>query len=118
MTRTRWLLVLAVLALAGCTSDGGNEGDCTARVRFEGDLYRAHGALPTQAPLGSSVGHGDVVGCGGLDAPAVDRVEVRRIEGVDPGVAVGTRGNWRGLYIREDLASDQSSWPEPLRPPR
>ncbi|MFP8962470.1 hypothetical protein ACLIYP_18225 [Streptomyces nanhaiensis] len=107
---------MAVLVLAGCASGGGDEGDCTARIRFEGSLYRSHSAMPDRAPLGSSAGRGEVVGCGGLDAPAVDRVEVHRIEGVAPEVAVGTRGDWPGLYIREDLASERSSWPEPLRP--
>lgn len=112
----RWLLAIAVLALAGCTSEGGNEGDCSARVRFEGNLYRPHSAMPAQAPLGAYMGRGDVVGCGGVDAPAVDQVKVRKIKGVDPEVALGTGGDWPGLYIREDLASEQSAWPEPLRP--
>lgn len=114
--RLRMLLVLAVVALAGCTSEDGYEGDCSARVRFGGSLYRSHNAMPSHAPLGAAVGRGDVVGCGGLDAPAVDRVQVRRIRGVDPELAIGTRGEWSGLYLREDLAAEQSSWPEPLRP--
>lgn len=109
------LLVVAVLALAGC-APSGNDGDCNARVRFDENMYRPHNAMPDQAPLGSSVGKGDVVGCGGDDAPAVDRVEVFRIKGVEPEVAVATRGSWRGLYIREDLAADQASWPDPLQP--
>lgn len=54
--------------------------------------------------------------CGDADALAVDRVEVLRIKGVEPEVAVATRGSWQGLYIREDLATDQASWPEPLQP--
>jgi hypothetical protein len=116
MTPMKWLLVMAMLAVASCSSNGGNEGDCSARVRFEGSLYRPHDAMPDQVALGPSVGRGEVVGCGGLDAPAVARVEVRRIEGVDPEIAIGTRGDWRGLYIRDDLASQQSSWPEPIRP--
>jgi hypothetical protein len=116
VTQVKLLLVVAILALTGCASDAGNEGDCSARVRFDGHLYRPHSAMPDQAPLGSSVGRGDVVGCGGADAPAVDRVEILGIKGVEPEVAVATRGDWPGLYIREDLATDQASWPEPLRP--
>lgn len=116
MTRVRLLLVLAVLAVPGCASDVDNAGDCSARVRFEEHLYRPHSAMPDQAPLGSSVGRGEVVDCGGADAPAVDRVDVLRIKGVEPAVAVATRGRWPGLYIREDLATDQASWPEPLQP--
>ncbi|WP_435745849.1 hypothetical protein [Nocardioides sp. SYSU DS0663] len=112
----RWVLVVAVLALVGCASDGALEGDCNASVRYEGNLYRVHSAMPGQAPLGRVVGSGEVVGCGGLDAPAVDRVDVRRIKGVDPEAAIGTRGNWEGVFIRDDLASEPSSWPEPLRP--
>lgn len=116
MTRVRLLLVVAVLVLSGCASDAGNEGDCSARVRFDGNLYRPHSAMPDQAPLGPSVGRGEVVDCGGADAAAVDRVDVLRIKGVEPEVAVATRGRWPGLYIREDLATDQASWPEPLQP--
>jgi hypothetical protein len=112
----RRLLVLAVVALAGCTSEAGTEGDCSARVWFEGTMYRSSNAMPDQAPLRAAVGRGKVVGCGGLDAPAVSRVEVRRISGVDPEIAAGARGDWRGLYIREDLASEQSTWPKPLQP--
>jgi hypothetical protein len=43
-------------------------------------------------------------------------VEVLQIKGVEPEVAIGTRGSWQGLYIREDLATDQASRPEPLQP--
>ena len=111
----RGLLVVVSMVLSGCSMEGGNEGDCSARVRYEGALYRGHNLLPKKAPLGVPVGEGDVVGCGGIDAEAVARVDVRPIKGVDPKVAIGTRGEWRGIYIREDLATPPSSWPQPLR---
>jgi hypothetical protein len=115
MSRMRALLVVALMVLSGCSMDDGTGGDCSARVRYEGALYRGHNLLPQKAPLGVPVGQGDVVGCGGIDAEAVDRVDVRPIKGVDPKVALGTRGEWRGIYIREDLATKPSSWPQPLR---
>ena len=95
--------------------DDGSEGDCHARVRYEGALYRSHNLLPQKAALGSPVGEGDVVGCGGIDAEVVDQVDVRPIKGVAPQVAIRTRGEWRGIYIREDLATKPSSWPQPFR---
>ena len=116
MSRMRALLVVALMVLSGCSMDDGSEGDCNARVRYEGALYRSHNLLPQKAALGASVGEGDVVGCGGIDAEAVDQVDVRPIKGVDPQVAIGTRGEWQGIYIREDIATKPSSWPQPLRP--
>jgi hypothetical protein len=116
MSRARGVLVVAFLALAGCGSNGGNEDDCNASIRFEGDLYRVHSSLPTEAPLRGVVGRGEIVGCGGMNTDAVGRVEVHRITGVNPRLAVGTRGRWRGLYIREDLAAQPTAWPEPIRP--
>lgn len=112
----RALLVVALMVLSACSMDDGSEGDCSARVRYEGALYRSHNLLPQKAALGVPIGEGDVVGCGGIDAEAVDQVDVRPIKGVTPQVAIGTRGEWRGIYIREDLATKPSSWPQSLRP--
>ena len=113
----RALLALAVVALGGCAQDGANEGDCNAKVRFQGSMYRVHSDMRDHAPLGASVGQGEVVGCGGSEAPAIDEVEVRRIKGVSLAVAVATSDEeWRGLFIREDLATEPSSWPEVLVP--
>ena len=116
-TAMRAMLALAVVALGGCAPDGANEGDCNAKVRFQGSIYRVHSDMRDHAPLGRSVGQGEVVGCGGLEAPAIDEVEVRRIKGVSPAVALATSDqDWGGLFIREDLASEPSSWPEELVP--
>ena len=110
-------LAFAVVALGGCAQDGANEGDCNAKVRFQGSIYRVHSDMRDHALLGRSVGQGEVVGCGGLEAPAIDEVQVRRIKGVSPTVALATDDeDWRGLFIREDLASEPSSWPEELVP--
>ena len=52
-----------------------------------------------------------------MEAPAIDEVQVRRIKGVSPTVALATDDeDWGGLFIREDLASEPSSWPEELVP--
>jgi hypothetical protein len=115
MSRMRALFVVALMMLGGCSMGDGTEGDCSARVRYEGSLYRIHNLLPQKAAMGEPVGAGDVVGCGGIDAEAVDRVDVRPIKGVDPKIAIGTRGEWRGTYIREELATEPSTWPQPLR---
>ena len=83
-------LAFAVVALGGCAQDGANEGDCNAKIRFQGSIYRVHSDMRDHAPLGRSVGQGEVVGCGGLEAPAIDEVQVRRIKGVSPAVALAT----------------------------
>ena len=116
MRRKAALVVLAAGLMSGCASDDGTEGDCSARVRYEGALYRSHNLLPERAATDAVVGEGDIVGCGGLDAAAVDSVDVRRLTGVSPEVAVGLRGEWQGIFIREDLASEVSAWPAPIRP--
>jgi uncharacterized protein DUF6281 len=97
--------------LAACEQ----EGDCGARIRFEGQLFATHGDLNQGAPVGSMLGTGDIVDCGGLDdAPAVDTVPVYAVDGVDSEIAVATNdGEWRGIYVSE--GTPPSSWPAPLR---
>jgi hypothetical protein len=113
-----WIALLLVSALLfGCSgrdSDADWEGDCSGRVRYQGALYRSHNELNQAAPLGRPLGGGDIVGCGGLGADAVNRVEVRVVRGVDPGIAIAIGDKkWRGVYVA--VGVQKASWPEVLR---
>jgi hypothetical protein len=109
-----------MIGVGGCTatprSDAApaNQGDCTGRIRFEGVIYRPHNAVNQEAPAGLMVGTADVIGCGGLDAPAVDIVEVHSVRGVGIAIAlVSTDADWHGVYVAEDLR--RSAWPDILK---
>ena len=112
-----WVIWIALLLLSplpvGC-SGGPSDGDCSGRVRYQGTLYRSHNGLNQAAPLAEPLGGGDIVGCGGLGADAVDRVKVRAVRGVDPGIAVAIGGKKRrGVYVA--VGVQKTSWPEVLR---
>ncbi len=105
------------LLLAGCYNLGaepGSDGDCVARIRYEGVLYRPHNELQPDLTRGRLLGTGDIVGCGGISAEAVDEVKVYAVKGVDPAVAVlTTAGEWGpGAYVAEGLP--RRSWPPNL----
>ena len=111
------LLTLAFVALGGCVKDTANDGDCNIAIRFEGSIFRVNSDMRQRAPLGESLGTGELVGCGGMDAEAIGEVELRQIKGVSPSDAVAVSdGEGKGLYIRTDLVSDRASWPEVLDP--
>jgi len=102
------------VAAPGRVFGGPSDGDCSGRVRYQGTLYRSHNELNQAAPLAEPLGGGDIVGCGGLGADAVDRVKVRAVRGVDPGIAVAIGGKkWRGVYVA--VGVQKTSWPEVLR---
>ena len=112
-----WVIWIALLLVApllfGC-SGRPSDGDCSGRVRYQGTLYRSHNELNQAAPLARPLGGGDIVGCGDLGADAVDRVEVRAVGGVDPGIAVAIGDKkWRGVYVA--VGVQKASWPEVLR---
>jgi hypothetical protein len=111
--------VLAALPLLGACASGvsGNAGDCNARIRYEGVIYRPHNALNETAPRGADLGTGDVVGCGeGASAPKVDDVTVYAVTNVPMSIALRTRGGeWEGIYVAEGVP--QSEWPRALRSP-
>ena len=118
--RSRFVFaVLAALPLLGACVDvtSGNEGDCNARIRYEGVIYRPHNALVETPPRGEELGTGDVVDCAeGASAPKVDEVTVFAVEGVPRSIAVKTRqGEWEGIYVAEGVP--QSAWPGSLRRP-
>ena len=110
---------LVALPLLGACASGvsGSEGDCNARIRYEGVIYRPHNALNETAPLGAELGAGDVVGCGeGASAPKVDEVTVYAVKNVPRSIAVKTQGSdWEGIYVAEGVP--KSEWPTALRRP-
>jgi hypothetical protein len=110
---------LAALPLLGACASGvsGDDGDCSARIRHEGVIYRPHNALNETAQRGANLGTGDVVGCGeGASAPKVDEVTVYAVKNVPMSIALKTReGEWEGIYVAEGVP--QSEWPRVLRRP-
>lgn len=117
--RTKGALALVALLgaplFAGCTTDAANGGDCSARIRYQGIVYRSHQALNQSAPAGRSLGQGDVVDCGDVDSAArVDEVAVLSVRGVASAVAVVVKEkDWRGVYVSEEVPS--SDWPQVLQ---
>lgn len=113
------LRVWVALPLLGACASGvsGNDGDCNARIRYEGVIYQPHNALNETAPLAAELGAGDVIGCGkGVSAPKVDEVTVYAVKNVPYPIAVMTRGgDWEGIYVAE--AVSRSDWPRVLRRP-
>jgi hypothetical protein len=108
------LVGLVLMLLSAC---GAQTGDCNARIRYEGVVYRPHNALDQSLPQGAELGAGDVVDCGnGADAPKVDDVTVYAVKGVSTSIAVGTgAGDWSGIYVAENLPP--ADWPASLRKP-
>ncbi|MGH3331149.1 MAG: DUF6281 family protein [Nocardioidaceae bacterium] len=110
------MVLAAVPLLSACDTDSSSKGgDCNARIRYDGVIYRPHNALNQAVPQGVELGAGDVVGCGeAASAPKVDEVTVLSVEGVAPSIAVMARqGQWRGIYVAEDVP--RSTWPRSLR---
>jgi len=92
----RAVLPLVVLSLAlGCggeAEDGsgpGPEGECLARLVWDDVTYYSAGRLDDQLALGKQLGQGHIPRCSGAPGPALNVV---RIRGVDPAVAVAAEG--------------------------
>jgi hypothetical protein len=90
--------------LSGCAVGGAGEdtASCVARIRFGGSYYSGHAAgVPTERlrePLTGAVlpGCNDHSGSHAED----ESISVRRLDGVDPAVAVST-GDPAFLYVRD-----------------
>jgi hypothetical protein len=117
MARNRLRLVALLLfapVIAGCAGEGSNsgpgshDGDCNARIEWDGTVYRQHNAVDQRAPRGEQLGSGDVLDCDAI----VAAVEVYAVDGVDPTLAIKVIGEWRGVYVAEDAR--RSSWPDVL----
>ena len=107
-------LTTIILSACGRDDSTSGDGDCTARIRYEGVIYRYHDLLNQTAPSGRDLGGGEVVDCGTAEkAPVVAEVSVSSVRGVAPSVAVKVvRGYGSGVYVAEDLP--RGDWPEDL----
>lgn len=86
-------------ALTACGSGhSASDGDCNARIEYQGSTYRTHNLVKASAEAQeTTLGRGDVVGC---DGDAVDQVSVHRVVGVEPDIAIAVTGSeWRGTYV-------------------
>jgi len=115
----KWtVLEVALLAflpfISACNTDRlAQDGDCSARIRYEGVVYRSHNELNPQAAPGRPLGTADVIDCGGDAARKVDEVDVSAVGGVAPSQAIiVTADQWRGIYVAEDVP--RSEWPTRL----
>lgn len=104
---------LSAITFGACEEDS-ERGDCVARIRYEGVMYRYDDFVDQSAPSGRDLGGGEVVDCGTLEnAPVVAEVTVTSVRGVDPSVAVKVeRGYGSGVYVAENVPSDD--WPDGL----
>lgn len=107
-------MLAAVLLLSGCGSDpqAANDGDCNARIQFQGKVFRGHNLVNQLAPTDKlKSGIGDVLDC---DGSTVAHVAVYKVSGVNPDLAVAVIGdNWPGVYVRE--GTGPSDWPTQLK---
>jgi hypothetical protein len=106
----------SAITLVACSDDGpdASDGDCSARVRLGGTVFRPHNALNQRAPVGQVLGSGEIIDCGtAKDAPSVDTVTVYAVSDVDDQIAVIVRDReWSGVYVVEGIP--RSAWPEQL----
>ncbi|MFL5939825.1 MAG: hypothetical protein ACJ75Q_05915 [Gaiellaceae bacterium] len=102
----RWILTALCLAAicAGCRS-GERESafppTCAARVTWNGAVYFDE-TFPTLPPATLILGTGGRPTCGGInggEAGASSTVQVRRLIGVDPRVAVAVNGEPEHAYL-------------------
>lgn len=110
-TRAKWLR-LALLALAAAAAIAAtiaalrDEREpawpaltpgvlCTAALDFGGKRYAGRSLGGGRLPLGDPLGHGRARCAGGGSAG----VEVRRIEGIDPAIAVAPRGAAKVVFV-------------------
>jgi hypothetical protein len=107
-------LVLAAMVpvICACTAEpAATGGDCNARVRYDGVVYRPHNELSSDPPPGARLGMADVIGCGDADsASVVDRTPVFMVSDVAASVAIMVDGDeWQGIYVAEGVPP--SKWP-------
>lgn len=106
------LLLIAPLT-AACAADPDQlEGECNARIGWEGVVYTPHNMLNDAAPTGERLGRGNALYCDG--STVITTVEVFAIDGVDPSVAIAAKNEWRSVYVAE--GTPRSSWPEAIAP--
>jgi Family of unknown function (DUF6281) len=104
----RRIVTVACLALAclGCSSGSRDElvssgASCAARITWDGALYYGQ-TFPSLPPSTLSLGTGGRPTCSdanGGEAGASTTVQVRRLLGVDPRVAVAVQGDRYAAYL-------------------
>ena len=105
--------VVAVFAYGPGSS--GEDADCRFSLEYKGVLYTGVGlqfASPTPE-FGARIGEGLVPGCNdepGAPQPPPERVDVVRIEGMAPSVAVGQAGVSTHFYMAEGRCADPIGW--------
>jgi hypothetical protein len=118
------MTALSALCLTGCNGSSApdqaarTDGDCVARVRFAGVIYRPNNSLNPKAPPGRALGHGALVDCFGkkIGDGIVSRyrVKVFAVRGVAPATAIITGpGDAHGIYVDGRLS--RSEWPAGIR---
>jgi hypothetical protein len=108
----RWILTAACLAAAcsGCSSGSTDSitapGHCPSRITWQGTIYYGT-KLPSRVPATLILGTGGRPTCAdvnGGEAGASSTVEVRRLAGVDPSVAVAIGGEPDVAYLARAYA--------------
>lgn len=95
-----------LLLCAGCSSGSSHDrisagGSCAARITWHGAVYYGE-RFPSRLPATLALGTGGRPTCrdsNGGEAGASTAVEVRRLAGVDPRVAVAVRGEREVAYL-------------------
>jgi hypothetical protein len=102
----RWILTAVCLAAvcAGCRSGErrvSGAPDCAARVTWNGTVYygETFASLPPATLLLGTGGRPTCGGINGGEAGASSTVEVRRLIGVDPRIAVAVKGEPEHAYL-------------------
>jgi hypothetical protein len=115
----RILTAACLLLCAGCSSgsahdvDSGVGGSCAARITWDGAVYYGQ-AFPSRLPATLTLGTGGRPTCrdsNGGEAGASSTVDVRRLAGVDPRVAVAVRGEPDIAYLAVGYFIELASHP-------
>ncbi len=100
-----------VAVCAGCSSGSTDSstapGRCPSRITWHGTIYYGT-KLPSRAPATLILGTGGRPTCAdvnGGEAGASSTVEVRRLAGVDPSVAVAIGGESDVAYLARDYVA-------------
>jgi len=95
-------LLCAVLAACSVGGASGGEASCAASIRFAGGYYSGHAARVPAERLRESLTGAVQPACN--DTTGADekdqQIEVRRLDGVDPALAVST-GDVASVYVRD-----------------
>lgn len=106
--RTRaWLVMGAVAFAAGSLSAGcatpEEGGECSVKIRYDGDVYRVHSTLLTPR-RGEALGAADFADCQGETMKSMGRAELYSVASEDPSVLViSHEEGGDAVYINEGI---------------